>query len=87
VTVGSNMLDQGKRYTIAKLIIHSGYLPPSIYNDIALIIIESKFVFSSFINAICLANKRITNLLLARQPAVVIGFGATSYGIQVTRAV
>ena len=74
------MLDQGKRYKIKKLIIHPEYMPPAIYNDIALIQLESQFQLSSYINAVCLANKRIADPMLVTQPAVVIGFGATSYG-------
>ncbi|KAL5242094.1 hypothetical protein ACI65C_009504 [Semiaphis heraclei] len=45
---------QSKDYRIVEHIIHSGYKPPSLYNDIALFRLESDVEFSEEVRPICL---------------------------------
>ncbi|XP_060835014.1 serine protease snake-like isoform X3 [Rhopalosiphum padi] len=61
--VDESNLDKPKDYQIVQHVIHPGYKPPSLYNDIALFRLERDVEFSDAVRPICLnSNPNLTPL-------------------------
>jgi len=50
-----------KDYKIVQRVLHPKYLPPSLYNDIALFRLEENVEFSAFVRPICLNADQFFN--------------------------
>ncbi|XP_011142410.1 chymotrypsin-1-like [Harpegnathos saltator] len=77
VVVGSTTLDKGgDKYTSTKKVMHPGYSPTLIWNDIGLIQVDKDIVFGDNVQPIALSTH---NFNKSNYPATLSGWGTTNY--------
>ncbi|KAG1652366.1 Clotting factor B [Nymphon striatum] len=83
VRLGEHVLndaDQGDEYSVEDIIIHEEFLPPVVYNDIALLKLASVIQFKNSVSPLCLPiGQEIAREVVPNTEVVITGWGTLSF--------